>query len=87
MSDEPFYSLKMTPADYTKWQDARGNVEDATAILEAVKRKRDEAKVCVRCGHDVTGPCNLAGCPMGERPDPCVVCGESNSGATLHWHD
>src|SRR6185312_2211376 len=39
MSDD-FYSLKMTPADYQRWQDARGNVEDATAILETVKRQR-----------------------------------------------
>lgn len=39
MSDD-LYSLKMTPADYQRWQDARGNVEDATAILETVKRQR-----------------------------------------------
>lgn len=35
------YQLQMTPEQFLKWQDARANVEDATAILQAVARQRD----------------------------------------------
>ena len=38
------YTVTMTPERYAAWQDSRGNVEDACAILAAVARERDKRR-------------------------------------------
>lgn len=68
---EPMYSLKMTPAQYEAWQERRANVEDATAILSAVKHQRDEQRLASeRCPN-----CHEYSSSYGEG-DPCPTCGE-----------
>lgn len=66
-----YESLKFTAADWAALQERQGNVEDATAILSAVKRKRDlERLQSERCPN-----CKEYSSSYGEG-DACPICGE-----------
>lgn len=69
MSDDDI-ALRVKPGFVDELRERQGNVEDATAILAAVKRKRDLEHPLEKCQN-----CHVYSTAYGEGY-PCPTCGE-----------